>query len=261
MPRDYLRERLAELNKELASLVGLKDDEDVTAINTYLEHLKLLNDRTARFFKKDQNGSFPAVKDEDLPELKELYRSALSALEAVSKSGRNDGIWPTAKAITQELFSQLSLDYAALDVTGAADGRTLDDIIRDGRSLAVDVGDQKFSFRSGALSARIPMTVIGPDGVAREGFFTRSATAGFGKQYEDALDSFGEKYPSLRQLFENIKHYPEDERRSLKDLSGTDSLKDNLRLKGKDIATATEEDIRETLTETYKDCLKADDAE
>ena len=67
MPRDYLRERLAELNKELASLVGLKDDEDVTAINTYLDRLKLLNDRTARFFKKDQNGSryYCVVTDAD----------------------------------------------------------------------------------------------------------------------------------------------------------------------------------------------------
>ncbi len=260
MPRDYLRERLAELNKELASLVGLKDDEDVTAINTYLERLKLLNDRTKKFYTKDSNGGFPAVKDEDLPELKELYRSALSALEAVSRSGRNDGIWPTAKAITQELFSQLSLDYAALDVTGTADGRTLDDIIRDGRSLAVDVGDQKFSFRSGALSARIPMTVIGPDGVAREGFFTRSVTAGFGKQYEDALDSFGEKYPSLRELFESIKHYSEKERSSLKDLGGTKELQFNLKLNGKSITTATEEEIRETLIETYKESLKDDDA-
>ncbi len=255
------KEKYGKLVSDLEKLLGGQNaGDELEPIRTAMERMKRLADGTAKYFKEDENGKLPPVPEEDLPAIRELYRSTLAALETVAGSTQDTGIWPAARNLAGELSGIMSLDYAALDVALGAKGRSLDQILVEGRSLVVDTGNQPFAVRSGAMSERVPMTVVDENGVRREGFFTRSTTLSM-EPFHDTLDRFAEKYPSLKDLFGNIKNYSAEEIVEMKNLGGTDLIEKEVGLELKGVDDCSDQELHDLLARGYKKYLRPEDAE
>lgn len=114
----------------------------------------------------------------------------------------------------------------------------------------MDIGDQKISTVGGAMSSRIPMTIVGEDGRERKGFFTKSAFIQTDKELAQLFDRVEQEFPEQKELWDFIKTL---------DKSQLDSLAANCRLRmavnvGSDLLNKNEKEI--VIPQTAEDCEK-----
>ncbi len=120
------------------------------------------------------------LEGETLKSLREKYAQAGDKLEAFLAATRTtkDPNLQAARGIGVSIAGLLSKDMNALrhydpDNNPKQEAVSLVTFLEDSRIETVGMGVEKFTYSRGAVSARVPMTIIGPDGQEMPGYFTK----------------------------------------------------------------------------------------
>lgn len=112
-------------------------------------------------------GQLPTVDKEAYDKLHALYAALGQTGEAfLATKAKN-------KAQVKRLLTLASGDLRALNAYDPQrEKKSIHDILREGRTITLDVGEQKLSTVGGSVSKRVPLSVNLPDGKKLEGVFT-----------------------------------------------------------------------------------------
>ena len=232
----FSEEEIGEKFKQISELINgtLTTKAQVEKYSSFIMTMKEIDAAVRPLYGTDNT-----VSADDLKKLIEVYEKGLEACENILEEGkykkkrvknedededeyededddedldekarekkeRDDAVTAAMKGIAAQMQSLLSLDKAAFESVDLSDKLTMDQILTLGRTLTVDIGDQKVATVGNAMSSRIPMKLVrGKKEV--EGFFTKSSYTDTDKQLTKVYNRLEKKYPTLKGLIDIMR--------------------------------------------------------
>lgn len=144
-----------------------KNEEKSAEFSAFLGALKDLDELLGKLNTPDKYGRLPAVNKDDYAKLQTLY-AALGQTGETFLATKSPN-----KAQAKRLLTFASADLRALNAYDPEkEQKSIQDIVREGRTITLDVGEQKLSSVGGMISKRVPLSVNLTDGKKLEGVFT-----------------------------------------------------------------------------------------
>ena len=181
-----------------------KMEEQSTEYRAFLDALKNLDDMLGELNTTDKYGALPKVNQKAYARLQELYAALGQAGETfLAAQAGSDAV----KAQSKRLLTLASGDLRALNAYDPqGEPKSIQDIAREGRTITLDVGDQKLSTVGQMFSTRVPLTVNLPDGKKLEGVFTPKDEENYMERGERLLKKAIERAPTQegKQMLQTV---------------------------------------------------------
>ena len=205
MPQKFdvteMRAHLDDYAKELNDLLTTRAELDRFA--EFNMRLSMLNGYTKSCYQMKEDGTYPALTEEELQIIRENYQAAL---DQVSGLLAEPGEGPAAirmRGIVRELAPMLRNDLAALQSVKADEPTSLPELISKARQTAVDLGSQVAPTVGGNTNSRHHIRVAQGDEL-ESGFFTETVTVDPQGDFQRLLNRMKEKYPDYRGFLDQI---------------------------------------------------------
>lgn len=182
----------------------LTNPEDVERYLEFTNAIHELAEATDSLYAPDSDGNYPQLNDENLSDLKKKYQAVLKTGYQAAAAGEGE-VAGQLSAIATEITLMAEKDMAALEVADTKKGMTLPEVVSNGRTLTVGIGNQPLEVKSGNMSARIPIDILNPDGTFRKGFFTQTSYVNTMQSVEALEKKMLQKYPAYGEVFTVIK--------------------------------------------------------
>ncbi|MBQ7058889.1 MAG: hypothetical protein IJM83_06270 [Firmicutes bacterium] len=167
------QEQMQELYKELKNAQSTSE-----YYAPFLEAMKTLDTEMKSLMEPDENG-WKLLDPERFRSFSEKYRDAGIKLEQYL--GRTANTTDPAERETREkanklaaLMAQDAAVFRHYDPRNPDTQRSLPSLLEESRNPVVDISTAKIQSVGGAQSSRMPMTIIGPNGEALPGVFTKA---------------------------------------------------------------------------------------
>ncbi len=168
--------------------------------DSYLAALDELDSRVDALYEIEARGLEHAVSPAEREELLELYRRIGAMgddfLQQISDEKRGDRANSPAAEAARKLQEHLARDYNALLRYDPSLPKSFSELQESSGLRTVDLSNQNIQTLGNMQSARIPMTLRGPNGETRTGVFTKArkveAAANFRKLLEQVKGLCGE---------------------------------------------------------------------
>ena len=205
MPKKFdvteMRAHLDEYVKELNDL--LTTGEELDRFTEFNSHLSSLNGITKSCYQPKEDGSYPALTDEELQIIRESYQAALNEVSGLLAEPGQGPAAIRMRGIVRELAPMLRNDLAALQSVNAEVPTSLPELISKARQTAVDLGSQTVPTVGGNTNSRQHIQVAQGDELV-PGFFTETVTVDPQGNFQRLLNRMKEKYPDYQGVLDQI---------------------------------------------------------
>ena len=177
----------------------------------YIQKLKGLNTLEEQYsLAEGEFGVPPTIEKEDKEKLlNAMYEAAVAGETFLAEAQRkganlNSGI----PDVVGRIQGMLSIDHDALNLYDAEKTpMSFPEIQETARTQVVDFRGKKIDVMTNKLSGRIPMTVVGADGVRRRGVFTKASYVSVKQDFENMINKALEYYdrPEVRSALAPYK--------------------------------------------------------
>ena len=205
MPQKFdvteMRAHLDDYVKEINDLLTTRAELDRFA--EFNMRLSMLNGYTKSCYQMKEDGTYPALTEEEVQIIRENYQAALDQVSGLLAEPGKGTAAIRMRGIVRELAPMLRNDLAALQSVKADEPTSLPELISKARQTAVDLGSQVAPTVGGNTNTRQHIQVAQGDELV-PGFFTETVTVDPQGDYQRFLNRMKEKYPDYRGFLDQM---------------------------------------------------------
>jgi len=179
-----------------------QDQNEVYA--SLIQNINILNAKMDELYTRNEEDKYPELNEESSKELTKLYINVMNDAQSIIREQGKTKTEKVRRDIAKGIYDICEKDVNTLISADYTKGITLPELVKNARTVTVDLGNQELQKSSGSMSSRIPIEYTDENGNVISGFFTKESYYTPTKEYQDILAKQREEFPQFSKLIDEL---------------------------------------------------------